>query len=181
MRVLELAAPPADARRGPVLDSEQLRLEQGLDDGRAVDGDEGPFVTPAELVNLTGDELLAGARLALDQHREIGGGHALDAVAHDADPEARSDEGRGTVHAVATGQAAPLRPLDLEDERSDVRRRIEKLARPAVEHARRLEHGFETRAMMWDATRHVEAHHVFGGGRDWVLADRDGPRLHERS
>jgi hypothetical protein len=41
VRVLELAAPAADAGGGPLLDAEQLRLEQRFDDGGAVDGDEG--------------------------------------------------------------------------------------------------------------------------------------------
>ena len=135
VRVLELAAPPADAGRCPLLDPEQLRLEQRLDDGRAVDGDKGPLVTPAELVNLTRDELLAGARFAFYEDREIRRGHALDAVAHGANRDARSDEGRRAVHAVAARQAPSLRAFDLEDERGDVRRRIEELTGPAVEHA----------------------------------------------
>ena len=157
VRVLELAAPPAHAGRRPLLDPEQLRLEQRLDDRGAVDGNEGPLAPPAQLVNLPRHELLAGARFAFDEHREIGRGHALDAVAHGANREARSDERRRAVHAVPAGQAAPLRAFDLEDERGDVRRRVEELARPAVEHARRLEHGLDTRAMMRHAARHVEA------------------------
>ncbi len=146
VRVLELAAPPADAGRRPLLDPEQLRLEQRLDDGGAVDGDERALVPAAQLVNLSRDELLAGARFALDEHGEIGRGHALDAVAHGANREARSDEGRRAVRAVAARQAAPLRAFNLEEQRGDVRRRVEELTRPAVEHPRRLEHGFQIRA-----------------------------------
>ena len=62
VRVLELPAPAADAGRRPVLDAEELRLEQRLDQRRAVDGDERPFAPPAQVVNLARDELLARAR-----------------------------------------------------------------------------------------------------------------------
>ena len=63
MRVLELAPPAAHAGGGAILDAEQLRLEQGLDDGGAVDRDEGPLAPATEVVDLAGHELLARARL----------------------------------------------------------------------------------------------------------------------
>ena len=97
VRVLELSTPPTHAGRRPLLDPEQLRFEQRLDDRRTVDGDERPLVPPTELVNLAGDELFARAALALDEHSEIGRGHTLDPVAHGPDREARSDQGRRAV------------------------------------------------------------------------------------
>ena len=55
--VLELAPPPANAGRGPLLDAEQLRLEQGLDDRGAVDGDERRLTPAAQLVDLSATSL----------------------------------------------------------------------------------------------------------------------------
>ena len=43
VRVFELAAPAPHARGRPLLDAEQLRLEQGLDDRCAIDRDERPL------------------------------------------------------------------------------------------------------------------------------------------
>ena len=65
MRVLELAAPSAHAGGRPVLDAEELRFEQRLDDRGAVDRDERALAPAAQLVDLPRDELLAGARFAL--------------------------------------------------------------------------------------------------------------------
>ncbi len=67
VRVLELAAAAAHAGRRAILDAEQLRFEQRLDNRRAVDRDERPLAPAAQLVNLPRDELLAGARFALDR------------------------------------------------------------------------------------------------------------------
>ena len=97
VRVLELAAPAAHAGGRPLLDPEQLRLEQRLDDGGAVDRDERPLPAPTELVDLPRDELLARSRFALDEYGEIGCRDALDALAHGADRLARADERRGAV------------------------------------------------------------------------------------
>ena len=49
--------------------AEQFALEQGLDDGRAVDHDEAPVRTRTELVQGTRDQFLAGAGLAADERR----------------------------------------------------------------------------------------------------------------
>ena len=68
----ELAAAAADAGRRAFLDAEQLRLEQRLDERRAVDGDERPVSAPAQIVNLPRDQLLADAALAFEQHGEVG-------------------------------------------------------------------------------------------------------------
>ena len=48
----------------------------------AVDDDEGPVPARAALVDRPGDELLARAGLAEQQHRRVGGRNLLDAV-HD--------------------------------------------------------------------------------------------------
>ena len=64
---------------------EQLGLEQGVGDGAAVDGDEGPAVARREPVDGAGDQLLAGARLAVDEHRglELGDlAHGAEEVEH---------------------------------------------------------------------------------------------------
>jgi hypothetical protein len=57
-------AQPVGAREGPLLVPEQLALDEGLGDGRAVDRDEGRLATPRSVVDGAGDELLAGAGLA---------------------------------------------------------------------------------------------------------------------
>src|SRR6202022_3828592 len=63
------------AREGALLVAEELRLEQRVDDGGAVDGDEG-LLRSRVAVDHAGDQLLAGAALALDQDGGAGGGHA---------------------------------------------------------------------------------------------------------
>jgi len=73
--MLEFPAAPADAGRRPVLDAEELRFEQRFDNGGAVDGDKRGLSPPTELVNLTCDQLFAGARLPfvkrLVEHRDL--------------------------------------------------------------------------------------------------------------
>ena len=69
--MLELAAPPPYAGCRALLDAKQLRLEQGLDYSRAVDGDERASATPAQLVHLPRNELLAGA--AFTRERPVAG------------------------------------------------------------------------------------------------------------
>ena len=71
-------APPPHAGGRSLLDPEQLRLEQRLDHGRAIDRDERPAPSPAQLVNLARDELLARAALAFDQDGEVSRGDPLD-------------------------------------------------------------------------------------------------------
>ena len=78
--VLELAAPAPHAGGGAVLDAEQLGLEQRLDERGAVDRHERPGAARAQLVDLPGDQFLARAALALDEHGEVGGRHALPPV-----------------------------------------------------------------------------------------------------
>ncbi len=66
------------ARVGALLVAEELVLEQGLRDGGAVDGHEGPLRAGRELVKGAAHQLLPGAALSGDQHGGIGGGGALD-------------------------------------------------------------------------------------------------------
>jgi hypothetical protein len=61
--VFELPASAANPGRRAILDAEQLGLEQGFHDRRAVDGDERTVTAAAESMELPGDQLLAGAAL----------------------------------------------------------------------------------------------------------------------
>src|SRR5205085_9346330 len=78
MRQLEDAgAPVVGAGEGPFLVTEDLALEQRIGNLRAVDGDKGERRSRAELVNRLGRELLAGSRLAADDHRRARGRRLL--------------------------------------------------------------------------------------------------------
>ena len=61
---------------------EQLRFEQVLRDGAAVDDDERPLGAVGAHVDLACDQLLAGAGLAVDQHRHVGGRDFADLAEH---------------------------------------------------------------------------------------------------
>jgi hypothetical protein len=63
---------------GPLLVAEQLAFEQGLGQGRAVDLDERLVRPQAVVVDRVGDEVLAGAALAADQHGRVAVGDLLD-------------------------------------------------------------------------------------------------------
>ena len=79
MGQLEAAlAPIARVREGAALVAEDLALEQRLRHGRAVDRHEGTGRAPRQLVQRAGHQLLAGAGLAVDQHRRGGGRGLLD-------------------------------------------------------------------------------------------------------
>ncbi len=58
--------------------AEQRGLEQALRDRAAVLADEWLLRARTILVNRTRHEFLATARLAQDQHRNFGAGHAID-------------------------------------------------------------------------------------------------------
>ena len=62
--VLELAPTPPHTRRRSILNTEQLGLQERLDNRGAVDGDEGSTMAPAEFVNLAGHQLLPHSRFA---------------------------------------------------------------------------------------------------------------------
>ena len=59
---------PLGAGEGAGLVAEQLGFEQGVGQGAAVDGHERPVTARAEVVQGAGEQLLAGAGLALDEH-----------------------------------------------------------------------------------------------------------------
>ena len=63
---------------GAPFDAEELRLEEGSGQGRAVEGDERTAGSPARSVDLSGDTLLARAALTVDPDRQIGACDALD-------------------------------------------------------------------------------------------------------
>src|SRR5882762_5523329 len=66
------------AGEGALLVAEQLRLDQRVGDGTAIDRDKGLVAPGAQLMDRPSHELLAGAGLTLDEHREWGVGHLLD-------------------------------------------------------------------------------------------------------
>src|SRR5439155_9815170 len=88
------SADPAFGRAGERagLVPEQLRLEQVRGDRTAVDDDKLRASARARIVQRLGDALLAGAGLALDQHRRIGRGHALELREQLAHLRARADQ-----------------------------------------------------------------------------------------
>ena len=70
------------AREGPFSVAEELGLQQSLGNGAAIDGHEralGPWRT---VVDGSGNQLLAGARLAVHQHRRHAAGNLLDQAPH---------------------------------------------------------------------------------------------------
>ena len=71
-------ADPAGDRAGerPLLVAEQLALDEARGQGRAVDLDQRLTGPPARGVDGPGDQLLAGAGLAGDEHGGVGGGNA---------------------------------------------------------------------------------------------------------
>src|SRR6266446_6808701 len=96
IRQLEIARPPLEgAREGALLVAEELALEEGLGDGRAVDGDERPLGAVGHLMNGARHELLARARLAGEKHggragrREVD--QPVDLLHGGADSEQRSE------------------------------------------------------------------------------------------
>src|SRR6185295_940068 len=66
--VLELSSSSPDPGGGSLFDPEELGFEQRFHEGGAVDGDERALPAPAEIVNLTGDELLADPALPFQEY-----------------------------------------------------------------------------------------------------------------
>ncbi len=80
---LEAADAPGDgAGEGALLVAEQLALDEPGGEGGAVDLDQRPGGAPAVRVDRPGDQLLAGAGLAGDEHRGVGRRHPADLVEH---------------------------------------------------------------------------------------------------
>ena len=71
---------------------EELALEQGLGDGRAVHGNERSIGALAVRVDGPGDELLAGAALARDENDGVGRRDLHDAPEHVADGLGPADD-----------------------------------------------------------------------------------------
>jgi hypothetical protein len=93
VRRLELAdAARVGAGERALLVTEELALDQLARDRGAVHRDEGARAACAALVERLGDELLAGAALAADQHREIGLGDLLDRLEDLAHRAALADQ-----------------------------------------------------------------------------------------
>jgi hypothetical protein len=83
---------PHRAGDGAPLVAEQLRLEKALRDRRAVDRHEGPVPADAQPVDRASQRLLAGAALALDGDRQVGGRRAVGHVHHALERLALADE-----------------------------------------------------------------------------------------
>jgi hypothetical protein len=85
--------------------TEHLGFEQVRRDRAAVDGDERLVRPPAVRMDVAGDQLLASAALAHDQHRRIGGGDPL------ADAEDLFHHGVIPLDREVFHAAAPLQSL----------------------------------------------------------------------
>jgi hypothetical protein len=66
------------AREGALLVAEQRALDEAFGEGGTVDGDERLVGTGTLVVNRAGEQLLAGAGLALEEHGGARGGHGRD-------------------------------------------------------------------------------------------------------
>ena len=80
------------AGEGPLLMTEELALEERVGNGGAVDGGERPLRAVAVLVNDVGDDFLARAALAVNEHRRLRGGHAPERFDKRFHGRARGDE-----------------------------------------------------------------------------------------
>ena len=110
----------------PLLVPEQLALEQRLGNGGAVDRDKRKGRARAQLVDRLGDELLAGARLAVDQHRGGRRRGLLDDLVDLADRGTVADD---PAERAVVAQLAP-QPLDLTQRRLPLDRLVEQHAQP---------------------------------------------------
>ena len=140
--VFELAPTTSNAGGRSLLDPEQLRLEQRLDDRRAIDRDERAAPTPAQLVHLARDELLAGSALAFDQDREVSGGDTLDTRPQILHDRRGSNERRNGDHRPDPGRHATA--CNLEDQSTKLCDGLQRVEVVFVEApagiARRFEH-----------------------------------------
>ena len=117
VRVFEVSGPtPVRTREGALLVPEQLGFEQAVRDGGAVHLDEGSIRPPRRRVNRPGDEVLADAALAAQQHGGVGDGdtlhHAPDRAHRGTAAQARREVGdisrrkrRRLGRGVAIGEA----------------------------------------------------------------------------
>ncbi|EDM79044.1 hypothetical protein PPSIR1_10590 [Plesiocystis pacifica SIR-1] len=106
---LELADLVGHGARERALDvAEELGLDQVLGDGPAVDRHEGALGPGRAVVDLVGDELLAGARLAGDQHGDVGAGDLVDPLVDLDHLGARADDRAELDVLEAVGQLGLL-------------------------------------------------------------------------
>ena len=90
--------------------AEQLRLEELLGERSAVDGDERTGAARAEIVDRARDQLLAGARLAGDQHGGVALGGALDHAEHALHRLGAPDQLAQAIGLARAKLQAPARP-----------------------------------------------------------------------
>ena len=95
---------PALARLGPgespALVAEELAEEQRLDQGRAVDLDDGTIGPVAGTVQCVGHQLLAGAALARDEHGGFAGAELVDGGSE-------GGHGRAVTHELVATRTHP--------------------------------------------------------------------------
>src|SRR4051812_47480872 len=158
MRVLELAATATNPGSGPIFNAEKFRLEQRLDDRRAIDRDKGRAPPPAQLVDLTSDEFLTGSAFALYQRRKIGRGYTLDPFADQANGAARPNQRRRPIGPPLRTRQRPssIPPLDLEQQPCDLRGRGQHPVRVFIDRTRRIEHRLEPWSAFDGRSRQVE-------------------------
>ncbi len=135
---LEAAGAGGDrAGVGALLDPEQLRFEQRLGHRRAVDRDERPARPRAVVVDRPRDQLLAGARLAQQQHGHVARRDPPDQLEHALHRRAAADDplAVGPRAAGEAARAAAPAARDRGPQRLDQRRRVERLLH-VVERAR---------------------------------------------
>ena len=101
--------------KAPLLVAEEFGFHQRLRNGRAVDGDERLFLAAALVVDRLGDEVFAGAALALHQN---GGGFAGGNFADETHQFRHLL--RDADHVVIAGAAAHFAAQRLTSERSRV-------------------------------------------------------------
>src|SRR2546422_829787 len=106
---LEPAAPPGQrAGEGALFVAEQLRLDELLGDGGAVDLDERPVAPRRERVDGPRPQLLAAAVLAVDQHAPVRRRRRGDLLAELPDGRAVADDLRALLVPLAEGGVLAL-------------------------------------------------------------------------
>ena len=91
------------AGEGPLAVAEQLALDEVLGQGAAVDRDERVAGAVALVVEVPGDQLLAGAGLAQDHHAGVGRGDRVDQAADRLHRRGLADQGGRPLGGLAAG------------------------------------------------------------------------------
>ena len=125
---LEVALPASiRARERALLVAEQLGLDQRVGNRTAVERDKGLLSAIAHLMDGAGHQLLTGARLALDEHRQHGLGDLLDVFgdylrlrARPHQPAERARAGELNFELVDLGEQLPM-SQSLPDRNHDLR------------------------------------------------------------